>query len=234
MQRRSRSILPSLRREWAQTDQLLFGPSSLWLESRPVVLGLLAASGRSSSSRLARIWLEYFMSQALRFFALPLIVFLLATALAVQPAPGSKDDAAGVIAAKLQPMVAANTMAGAVTLVASEDKVLDLETVGYADVAAKKAMAPDYLFWIASMSKGMTAAAMMMLVDAGKVNVDDPVEKYLPESRGQMVGVEQDEHHAVLKKPQHPIKIRETLSHTAGCRSCRAFRVFPITSTRCR
>ena len=52
-------------------------------------------------------------------------------------------------------------------------------------------MSPDALFWIASMSKGMTAAALMMLVDEGKVNVDDPVEKYLPEFHGQMVAVEQ-------------------------------------------
>ena len=71
-------------------------------------------------------------------------------------------------------------------LVASKDKVLDLETVGYADLEAKKPMAKDSLFWIASMTKAMTCTAMMMLVDEGKASVDDPVEKYLPEFKGQM------------------------------------------------
>ena len=45
------------------------------------------------------------------------------------------------------------------------------------------------MFWIASQSKSMTCAGLMMLVDEGKVNVDDPVEKYLPEFKGQMVVV---------------------------------------------
>ena len=101
--------------------------------------------------------------------------------------PGEKGLAAG-----LQPFVDQHTLAGAVVLVASKDKVLSLEAVGYSDVAAKKPMRTDDLFWIASMSKPMTATALMMLVDEGKVNVDDPVEKYLPEFKGQMLVAEQD------------------------------------------
>jgi CubicO group peptidase (beta-lactamase class C family) len=120
------------------------------------------------------------------------------------------------VAAKLQPFVDDRVLAGAVTLVASRDKVLDLETVGYADVAAKKPMAPDSLFWIASMSKPITAAALMMLVDEGKVKVDDPVEKYLPEFKGQMFVAEHDDAHTLLRKPKHPILVRNILSHTSG------------------
>lgn len=107
-------------------------------------------------------------------------------------------------------------LAGAVTLVASRDQVLDVSTVGFADVAAKKPMAPDALFWIASMSKPITAAALMMLVDEGKVSVDDPVEKYLPEFKGQMVIAEKDDEHVLLRKPKHPITIKNILSHTSG------------------
>ncbi len=55
----------------------------------------------------------------------------------------------------------------------------------------------------------------MLLVDAGKVKLDDPVEKYLPEFRGQMVEVKEDGK-KVLKKPSHPITVREVLSHTSG------------------
>jgi CubicO group peptidase (beta-lactamase class C family) len=120
------------------------------------------------------------------------------------------------IAAKLQPFVESHALAGAVTLVASKEKILDEEAVGFADVAATKPMRKDTLFWIASESKPMTSAALMMLVDEGKVNVDDPVEKYLPEFKGQMLAMEQDADHAVLRKPTHPITVREVLSHTSG------------------
>ena len=82
------------------------------------------------------------------------------------------------------------------------------------------------------MSKPITATALMMLVDEGKVNVDDPVEKYLPEFHGQMLAVEQDENHAVLKKPSHPILVRDILSHTSGLPFARASSI-TSTSARC-
>lgn len=120
------------------------------------------------------------------------------------------------IAAQLQPFVDAQVLAGAVTLVASKDKVHDLSAVGFTDVAARKPMPADAVFWIASMSKPITAAALMILVDEGKVKVDDPVEKYLPEFKGQMFIAEKDDAHVLLKKPAHPIRVRDILSHTSG------------------
>jgi len=120
------------------------------------------------------------------------------------------------IASTLQPFVDSHTLAGAVTLVANKDKVLDLSAVGFADVAAKKPMKTDDLFWIASMSKPITAAAFMMLVDEGKVNVNDPLEKYLPEFKGQMVTTNKDKADAPLEMPVHPILVRNVLSHTSG------------------
>ncbi len=120
------------------------------------------------------------------------------------------------IAIALQPFVEAKTLAGAVSLVASKDKILNLEAVGFADVSARKPMTADALFWIASQSKPMTATALMMLVDEGCVSISDPVEKYLPEFKGQMVASEQDQDHVVLKKISRPITIRDVLSHTSG------------------
>lgn len=120
------------------------------------------------------------------------------------------------IAAGLQPFVDSHTIAGAVALVGNKEKILSLEAVGYMDLAAKKPMRTDCLFWIASQSKPITATALMMLVDEGKVNVDDPVEKYLPEFKGQMVVAERDAEHVLLKKPKHPILVRNILSHTSG------------------
>lgn len=116
----------------------------------------------------------------------------------------------------LQPYVDRHELAGAVALVADKDQILSMDTVGFADIEGKKAMPEDAMFWIASQSKGMTATAVMMLVDEGKIFLDDPVEKYLPEFKGQMVIAEKDENHVLLRKPSHPITIREVLSHVSG------------------
>jgi CubicO group peptidase (beta-lactamase class C family) len=116
----------------------------------------------------------------------------------------------------LEPFIENGSVAGAVTLVANKDKILSIDTIGYADIGAKKPMRPDNLFWIASMSKPVTGTALMILVDEGKVKIEDPVEKYLPEFKGQMVLAEKDGNHALLKKPAHPITVREILSHTSG------------------
>lgn len=116
----------------------------------------------------------------------------------------------------LQPFVDKHELAGAVAIVADKDKVLSVETVGFSDIEFGDAMKPDTLFWIASQTKPMTAVAVMILVDQGKIALDDPIEKYLPEFRGQMVAVERDGEHVLLKKPTHPITVRETLSHMSG------------------
>ena len=119
-------------------------------------------------------------------------------------------------AALLQPFVDRHELAGAVALVADKERVLSVETVGFADIAAGQPMQTDSVFWIASQSKGMTAAAVVMLVDEGTISLDDPVEKYLPEFRKQMVVAGNDGDEVKLKKPSHPITIREVLSHVSG------------------
>ena len=120
------------------------------------------------------------------------------------------------LAGALQPFVDEHKLAGAVVLVASPERTLALEAVGDSDVVAKTPMKVDDLFWIASMSKPITATALMTLVDEGEVRLDDPVEKYLPEFRDQMVVAEKGDGRLVLKKPGHPITVREVLSHTSG------------------
>jgi len=123
---------------------------------------------------------------------------------------------AATVAASVQPFVDRQELVGAVMLVADKDKVLSVEAVGSADLAARKPMQTDSMFWIASQSKPITAAALMMLVDEGKVRVDDPVEKHLPEFHGQMVVAEKDDEHVLLRRPQHPITVKNVLSHTSG------------------
>lgn len=140
---------------------------------------------------------------------LALAVILVAPAKLFAAAPAN-------CSALLQPFVDRHELAGAVTVVVDKDKVRSVETVGFADIAGRKAMKADAMFWIASQTKPMTATAVMMLVDEGKVALNDALEKYLPEFRGQMVTLEKDDAHTLLRKPAHPITLREVLNHTSG------------------
>ncbi len=110
------------------------------------------------------------------------------------------------IGTAMQEMVAKNEIAGAVTVVVSRDRMLHLEGTGWADVAARRPMTPETLFWIASMTKPITGAAVLMLQDEGKLHASDPVAKYLPEF-------------ASLKTPSGKpanLKIAQLLTHTSG------------------
>lgn len=116
----------------------------------------------------------------------------------------------------LTPFVERGELAGAVALVTDAKGTLSVDCVGWADIEAKKPMTPDTLFWIASESKPMTAVAVMMLVDEGKLALDDPIEKYLPEFKNQMVVAEKTETQTILRKPTRPITLRDCLSHMSG------------------
>ena len=110
------------------------------------------------------------------------------------------------IGTAMQELIATNEIAGSVTLVVTKDKCVHLESTGFADVATKRPMTPDTLFWIASMTKPITGTAILMLQDEGKLNVADPVAKYLPEF-------------ANLKTPSGQpanLTISQILTHTSG------------------
>jgi CubicO group peptidase (beta-lactamase class C family) len=106
----------------------------------------------------------------------------------------------------MQQMISQNEIAGAVTVMVSKNKTIHLETTGYADVAAKRPMTPDTLFWIASMTKPITGTAILMLQDEGKLNVADPVAKYIPEFANLKTP---------LGKPAN-LTIKQILTHTSG------------------
>ena len=84
------------------------------------------------------------------------------------------------ITAALQPALDEKEIAGAVTLVISREKILHFETHGFADVATQRPMTPDTMFNIMSMTKLMTATAVLMLQDEGKLKLTDPVANYIP------------------------------------------------------
>ena len=101
-----------------------------------------------------------------------------------------------------------NLVAGASFIVVHKGEVVFREGVGYADVESKRPFTADELLPIASVSKPFMASVVMALVDQGKLKLDDPVEKYLPQFRGKRV--------QGRKEPAKPMTIRQLISHTAG------------------
>src|ERR1044072_2946922 len=114
-----------------------------------------------------------------------IVLTLLLAFLPIALVPARAQDKKGKVSPALQPYIDNKTIAGAVVIVADKDNILTHESVGFLDLLAMLAMPLDALFWIASMTKPITGAALMMLVDEGKLKLDDPIEKYLPEFKGQ-------------------------------------------------
>src|SRR6266436_786986 len=110
------------------------------------------------------------------------------------------------IPARMHDVIVANEVPGAVTVVATRDSVLRMDAQGWADPEHKSSMRVDSIFWIASMSKPITATAVLMLLEEGKLSLDAPISKYIPELGG-------------LKtadgKAQR-ITLRHLLTHTSG------------------
>ena len=152
-----------------------------------------------------------------------LVAALVAPSLLSPAFAAAKPDASAAplktIPLRMQEFVDKQVMAGAVTLVAQGGKVVALDAVGYSDLAAKKPMRTDDLFWIASMTKPLTGTAILMLQNEGKLSVDDAVEKFLPEFKNQMLLVTKTTDAIVLKKPGRRITLRDLLTHTAGLNS---------------
>jgi CubicO group peptidase (beta-lactamase class C family) len=146
-------------------------------------------------------------------FALALVVLLGASfANAADLDPGRLK----LIRAKMQEFVDQGELAGAVTLVGRHDGVASLEAVGYRDLDKKIPMQTDSLFRIASMTKPITAIAVMILAEEKKLSVDDPVEKYLPEFCNMRLKTGGAKERAEYKKPSRPILVRDLLTHTSG------------------
>jgi CubicO group peptidase (beta-lactamase class C family) len=116
----------------------------------------------------------------------------------------------------LEAFVKEGSLSGAVAIVYQNNQILSEEVVGYRDLKAKDPMKADSLFWIASMTKPITAMAVMMLQDEGKLRIEDPIAAYLPEFENQMLVQEKSGDRVVLVKPSRPVTIRDLLTHTSG------------------
>ena len=144
---------------------------------------------------------------------------LLVVLLAVHVSAGSVDldtDKLAAIRKRMQGFVDNGTIAGAVTLVARDGQVAALDAVGQADIANHKPMKTDTLFWIASMTKPITGTAIMILRDEGKLSIDDPVEKHLPEFKNQWLVESKSQDAVSLKRPARAVTLKDLLTHTSG------------------
>jgi len=116
-------------------------------------------------------------------------------------------------------MIAAKELAGAVTLVARHGKIVHRSAQGLKDIASGEPLALDTIFRIYSMTKPVTAVAMMILHDQGLWSPDDPIAKHLPEFEGVRVFTGLGADGALLTEAAgHPPTLRELLTHTAGFR----------------
>jgi CubicO group peptidase (beta-lactamase class C family) len=121
------------------------------------------------------------------------------------------------VTAAMQPYLDQYKLAGVIGIIADKNgKVHYKNLLGYADVEAKKPISEDNVFWVASMTKMFAGASIMMLVDEGKLSLDDPVAKFIPQLNKWMVVEEKDPSHVLLKPPVRPVTIRHVLSHTSG------------------
>ena len=116
--------------------------------------------------------------------------------------------------------IATGKIPGAILLIQQHGKPVYFENFGVRDVATKLPMSADTIFRLYSMSKPITSVAAMMLVEDGKLKLDDPVSKYIPAFAETKVGVEKrgdDGTLTLVREPlNRPITIKDLLRHTSG------------------
>lgn len=130
--------------------------------------------------------------------------------------PLAAADRLPQIAPRMKSFVEHGEIAGAVTLASRNGTVQHLEAVGWQDKEKQTPMKTDTIFEIMSMTKPVTAAGIQMLAEEGLLALTDPVEKHLPEFRGQRMIASHSKDSVVLKAPSRPITIRDLLTHTSG------------------
>lgn len=131
---------------------------------------------------------------------------------AEKPAPNPFEG----VHAYLQGLVDERKIAGAVALVVKDGEVVYSEALGHRNVEAEAPMTEDTIFRIASMTKPITSVAALILVDEGRISLDDPVSKYIPAFARVQVAVQQPNGKYRNVKVERPVTIRDLLTHTSG------------------
>src|SRR5437588_6376019 len=159
------------------------------------------------------------------------LALLIAAIIAGRPSAGYAEQPSPISAsfsrAKLQRVgdyirneIATAKIPGAILLIQQHGQPVYFENFGVRDVATKLPMTADTIFRLYSMSKPITSVAAMMLVEDGKLSLDDPVSKYIPAFAGVKVGVDKRDQDGkpvlVLEPLNRPITVEDLLRHTSG------------------
>jgi CubicO group peptidase (beta-lactamase class C family) len=161
-----------------------------------------------------------------------ILLLLLVPATWAEELPSTSPEDVGMSSEKLarikpaiQKLIDDQNVAGAITMVARRGKVVYFEAAGMRDIEAGKPMQRDTICRFFSMTKPVTSAAVMMLVEEGKVGLDDPVSKHVPELAGLKVIVKMNADGMETAQPRRDPTVRDLLRHTSGL----TYGVFGIT-----
>jgi methyl acetate hydrolase len=146
------------------------------------------------------------------------LVLPLVCAAALSAATTVSPQGAAALSSFLKSATARGDVPGVVVAVVNKDGMLYNEAFGVASTIAKRPMAKDTIFNMASMTKPITSVAIMMLVDEGKLKLDDEVAKYLPKYKNPLVITKFNEADATYetRPAKRAITIRHLLTHTSG------------------
>ena len=148
------------------------------------------------------------------------ILFTISVGVATLTGTASAQNSPGSVAldASLRAAVERKDVPGVVALVTNRDKVLYQSAFGVADVATGRPLTSDALFRIASMTKPITSVALMQLIEQGRLGLDDPAEKYLPELVGVIVLESFDKATGAypVRPASRPPTVKHFLKHTSG------------------
>lgn len=151
------------------------------------------------------------------------VTALLAAAAAAQPLPLSTPDKEGFSPARLERLhryfenlTSSGERPGAITLIVRNGRIVDWRTYGLRDVENRLPMEKNTIVHIYSMTKPVTSVAVMMLVEEGRLSLDDRVDKYIPELKELKVYKGGTVDRPVLEDPARPITVKHLLTHTSG------------------
>jgi CubicO group peptidase (beta-lactamase class C family) len=132
-------------------------------------------------------------------------------------AAGAKKDGLNVVDEVLRQAAETKEVPGVVAVAANSDGVIYEGAFGKRDLANGTDMTADSVFWIASMTKALTATAAMQLVEQGKLQLDEPISKVRPVlAAPQVLEGFDDKGQPKLRPAKRPITLRQLLTHTAG------------------
>ncbi len=131
---------------------------------------------------------------------------------------GLSSETLATIRPTMQKLVDDQQVAGVITMIARRGKVVHFESVGMQNIDAGIPMQPDTICRFYSMTKPIASTAIMMLAERGKLDLDDPASKYVPQFRGLKVETGNSDSHVGLQTEaaKRDITVRDLLRHTAG------------------